>query len=143
MTENETITSEIRYTADVVALTPSGRILLIERAWPPFEGAWALPGGHLDDAEAPHVAGARELAEETGLHVNAGDLHQIGVWDQPGRDPRGRYTTFAYRVIVPDDTPVTAGDDARTARWWPLNALPEKLAFDHADIINAAVIPTP
>ncbi|MFH8894241.1 NUDIX domain-containing protein [Streptomyces sp. NPDC017949] len=143
MTENETHTPEtIRYTADVVALTPCGNVLLIERGWPPFEGAWALPGGHLDDGEAPHAAGARELAEETGLHMNVGDLHQIGVWDQPGRDPRGPYTTFAYVVVVPDGTPVTAGDDARTARWWPLNDLPE-LAFDHADIINAAVIPTP
>ncbi len=29
------------------------------------------------------------------------------------------------------------GDDARTARWWPLSALPH-LAFDHADILRAA-----
>ncbi|WP_331726579.1 NUDIX hydrolase [Streptomyces uncialis] len=143
MTENTTTSGTIHYTADVVVLTPGGNVLLIERGWPPFEGAWALPGGHLDDAEAPHTAGARELAEEAGVHVNVGDLHQIGVWDQPGRDPRGPYTTFAYMVIVPDGTPVTAGDDARTARWWPLNALPEQLAFDHADIINAAVTPTP
>ncbi|WP_329564362.1 NUDIX hydrolase (plasmid) [Streptomyces uncialis] len=143
MTENTTTSATIRYTADVVALTPGGNVLLIERGRPPFEGAWALPGGHLDDAEAPHTAGARELAEETGVHVNVGDLHQIGAWDQPGRDPRGRYITFAYMVTVPDGTPVTAGDDARNARWWPLNALPEQLAFDHADIINAAVTPTP
>ncbi|MFI6530254.1 NUDIX domain-containing protein [Streptomyces uncialis] len=143
MTENTTTSATIRYTADVVALTPGGKVLLIERGRPPFEGAWALPGGHLDDAEAPHTASARELAEETGVHVNVGDLHQIGVRDQPGRDPRGRYITFAYTVTVPDGTPVTAGDDARTARWWPLKVLPEQLAFDHADIINAAVTPTP
>ncbi|MBT1183923.1 NUDIX hydrolase [Streptomyces sp. CJ_13] len=144
MTENETNTSgTTRYTADVVAVTPSRHVLLIERGWPPFEGAWALPGGHVDAGEAPYVAAARELAEETGVHVPVGALHQIGVWDQLNRDPRGHYVTFAYMVIVPDGTPVTAGDDARTARWWPLTALPDQLAFDHADIINAAVIPTP
>lgn len=70
-----------------------------------------------------------------------GNLHQIGVWDQPDRDPRGRYVTFAYMAVVPDDTKATAGDDARAARWWPLSELPEQLAFDHADIISAAVTP--
>ncbi|MEV5605756.1 NUDIX hydrolase [Streptomyces sp. NPDC052299] len=126
----------IRYTADVVALTPSGDVLLIERDWPPYEGTWALPGGHVDPGETSRAAAARELEEETGLLMAADDLRQIGVWDSPGRDPRGRYVTVAYAAIVPD-TPVAAQDDARDARWWPLNNLPEQLAFDHADILRA------
>lgn len=127
----------IRYTADVVALTAGGDVLLIERDWPPYEGTWALPGGHVDPGETSRAAAARELEEETGLLVAAGDLRQIGVWDSPGRDPRGRYGTVAYAAIVPADTPVPARDDARDARWWPLNNLPEQLAFDHADILRA------
>jgi 8-oxo-dGTP diphosphatase len=129
----------VRYTADVVALTPDRRVLLIERDWPPFEGAWALPGGHLDEGETSWEAAARELAEETGLHVAASDLRAIGTWDQPGRDPRGRYSTDAYLALVPAGTRIAAGSDARTARWWPLDHLPHQLAFDHADILNTAV----
>jgi 8-oxo-dGTP diphosphatase len=132
----------IRYTADVVALTPGGKVLLIEREWPPHEGAWALPGGHVDPGETSLAAAARELAEETGVTVNADDLRQIGVWDAPDRDPRGRYITVAYVALVPTGTTITAGDDARTARWWPLDNLPKQLAFDHSAILSAAVAPT-
>ncbi|MFE4279736.1 NUDIX domain-containing protein [Streptomyces goshikiensis] len=141
MTETETFET-IRYTADVVVLTTDGTVLLIERDWPPYEGYWACAGGHVDVGETSREAAARELAEETGVHVAAGDLRQIGVFDQPGRDPRGRYVTVAYAVTVPADTPLIAGDDARTARWWPLKELPDRLAFDHADILNAATAPS-
>ncbi|MFJ9634748.1 NUDIX domain-containing protein [Streptomyces sp. NPDC101175] len=137
MTDTET-PETISYTADVVALTPDGKVLLIERDWPPYEGAWALPGGHVDIGEPSRVAAARELEEETGVRVAADDLRQIGVWDAPGRDPRGRFVTVAYAAVVPAATRITAGDDARTARWWPLADLPDHLAFDHADILSVA-----
>ncbi|MQY14994.1 Bifunctional NMN adenylyltransferase/Nudix hydrolase [Streptomyces sp. RB5] len=128
----------IRYTADVVTVTGDGRLLLIERGWDPFEGRWALPGGHVDPGETSRAAAARELEEETGVRVVPEELRQIGVWDQPGRDPRGRYVTVAYLAVVPADTAAVAGDDARTARWWSPEGLPP-LAFDHADIIAATL----
>jgi 8-oxo-dGTP diphosphatase len=126
----------IRLTADVVAVTGDGRVLLIERGWDPHKGAWALPGGHVDVGETSRTAAARELWEETGVRVPADELVQVGVWDEPGRDPRGRYVTVAYLAVVPDDTEIAAGDDASAARWWPSDELPP-LAFDHADIIAA------
>lgn len=126
-----------RYTADVVAVTPDGRVLLIERDWPPYQGEWALPGGHVDPGENSAEAAVRELAEETGVRVSIEQLRPAGRWDEPGRDPRGRYVTDVYLVVVPAGTPVAAGDDARTARWWRLDSLPT-LAFDHADILSKA-----
>lgn len=123
----------IRYTADVVAISDNN-VLLIERGWDPYKGHWALPGGHVDPGETSREAAARELAEETGVHITPNALLQAGIWDDPGRDPRGRYITVAYVALVPPDTSTKAGDDATAARWWPLDDLPP-LAFDHADIL--------
>jgi len=140
MTEVETIET-IRYTADVVVTTTDGYLLLIERGWDPFKGQWALPGGHVDVGETSRDAAARELAEEAGVYAAPEELDQIGTFDRPDRDPRGRYVTVAYHLTVISGTPVEAGDDATNAQWWPLNDLPP-LAFDHADIIAAALTET-
>ena len=130
----------IRYTADVVVTTTDGYVLLIERGWPPFKGRWALPGGHVDPGETSRAAAARELAEEAGVYAAPEELDQVGVFDQPDRDPRGRYVTVAYHLTVIPGTTVEAGDDATNAQWWPLSDLPP-LAFDHAEILGAAVEP--
>lgn len=127
----------IRYTADVVVTTTNDHVLLIERGWNPFKGQWALPGGHVDPGETSRAAAARELAEEAGVHAAPEELTQIGTFDKPDRDPRGRYVTVAYQLTVISGMPIQAGDDATNAQWWPLEALPP-LAFDHADIIAAA-----
>ncbi|MFE2943410.1 NUDIX domain-containing protein [Streptomyces sp. NPDC059255] len=128
-----TTDESIRYTADVVLLA-AGQVLLILRGWDPYEGCWALPGGHVDRGETSLEAAARELTEETGIGVGVADLRQVGAYDAPGRDPRGRYVTVAYTATLASPVPPAAGDDATAARWWPLDALPA-LAFDHAEIL--------
>lgn len=44
-------------------------------------GRWSLPGGHMDAGESVTEACAREVLEETGLHVQVGKL--IGVYSSP------------------------------------------------------------
>jgi 8-oxo-dGTP diphosphatase len=127
----------IRYTADVVVTTTDGYVLLVERGWDPYKGQWALPGGHVDPGETSRAAAARELAEEAGVHAAPDELDQVGVFDRPDRDPRGRYVSVAYRLTVLPGTIVEAGDDATRAEWWPLSDLPP-LAFDHEQIVAAA-----
>jgi 8-oxo-dGTP diphosphatase len=126
-------------TADCVVFTMvSGdlAVLLIRRAHPPFEGAWALPGGFVDENEPLVHAAARELREETGLVVGA--LEQIGAFGDPGRDPRGHMVSVAFFTFLLAATPrISAGDDAAEAAWYPLAKLP-RLAFDHARIIAEA-----
>lgn len=126
----------IRYTADVVCIR-AGAVLLIERGGPPHKGQLALPGGHVDPGETSRAAAARELLEETGVRVDADGLGLIGVYDAPERDPRGRYVTAAYLVVVPDTTTAHAADDAAAVRWMPLDYA-GTLAFDHGEIVAAA-----
>ncbi|MFE3206422.1 NUDIX domain-containing protein [Embleya sp. NPDC059237] len=133
-----TDTDETTYTADVVCVRDDDHVLLIERDWPPYKGCWALPGGYLDPGESSLLAAVRELGEETGVQLTTVDLREIGSWDEPGRDPRGVFVTTAYLALVSIDTAIEAGDDARAAAWFPLADLPD-LAFDHADIVAAAV----
>lgn len=110
-------------------------ILLIKRGrqGTPFYGYWALPGGFVDENEDLEVAARRELREET--HVEAGMMIQVGAYGKPGRDPRGHVISVAY-VTMMQMSQVTfrADDDAKEAKMWPMDALPD-LAFDHADII--------
>jgi len=130
--------SDRALTVDVAVLagTPAHSVLLVSRRNEPFAGAWALPGGFVDDGERVRDAAARELAEETA--VGAGELELFGVYDAPGRDPRGATVSIAYLMRTPAELDVRGGDDAREARWWPLAALPA-LAFDHAELIADAV----
>src|SRR5690606_7419628 len=81
-------------TTDCVVFDESGRVLLIRRKFPPFEGGFALPGGFVDVGETVEDACRRELKEETGLE--AGDLTLIGVYSDPTRDPRGHTCSVAF-----------------------------------------------
>ncbi len=124
-------------TVDVVALTSGAhpRVLLVERGHPPFVGSWALPGGFVEAGERIADAAPRELAEETGLRVDG--LELLGVYDTPGRDPRGWTVSIVYRVRLAGERSVSGADDASDARWFGLDELPE-LAFDHATILADA-----
>jgi 8-oxo-dGTP diphosphatase len=114
------------------------QVLLVQRAHPPFEGAWALPGGFIQLDESLEDAAARELEEETG--VQEAYLEQLYTYGEPSRDPRGRVITVAYYALLPKDAPIRqeGASDARQARLFPIDDLPV-LAFDHGEIIQYAI----
>jgi len=112
------------------------KILLIQRAHPPFEGRWAFPGGFVHVDETLDQAVLRELEEETGVsRIYLEQLYSFGGLD---RDPRERVVSVAYYALVKlSDHRIRAATDARAARWFPV-AHPPRLAFDHAEILKVA-----
>ncbi len=128
------------YTADVVLLSRNANltlsVLLVRRGGEPFKGAWALPGGFVEEGETSVEAAMRELKEETGIEItDPEDLGLIGIYDAPGRDPRGWNISAAYTASVEGTPSAKGGDDAAEAKWFDVDELPE-LAFDHEQIVS-------
>jgi 8-oxo-dGTP diphosphatase len=115
----------------IIELTdvPGRPIVLIERANPPF--GWAIPGGFVDVGEIVEHAAIREAKEEVSLDVRL--IALLGIYSDPRRDHRGHTVTAVY-VAEAAGLPVAA-DDAKNCQIFSLDALPEPLAFDHAQVL--------
>lgn len=79
------------------------------------------------------VACQRELVEETGIKLSG--LKQFRAFGGVNRDPRHRTISIIFYCFTEAEIQPTAGDDAASARWFPIDELPE-LAFDHRQILE-------
>lgn len=123
------------------------KLMLIKRAEKDAEGKpnmdggkWALPGGFINPDETAYEAAMRELEEETG--VTGVKMKHFGVYDKPGRDPRGWIISNAHYAIVPEHLlhMRKAGDDAAEVNLFDMNEVKKlPLAFDHEQIIDDAL----
>eukprot|EP00831_Metopus_contortus_P002784 TRINITY_DN11031_c0_g2_i4.p2 TRINITY_DN11031_c0_g2~~TRINITY_DN11031_c0_g2_i4.p2 ORF type:complete len:117 (-),score=34.60 TRINITY_DN11031_c0_g2_i4:45-395(-) len=85
--------------------------------------------------------GLRELDEECNLKGKNAEL--VTVAGEPGRDPRKHIVSFVYKVEVDADAKAKAGDDAATAKFYPLREILQKdtsFAFDHFQIIHNYIL---
>jgi ADP-ribose pyrophosphatase YjhB (NUDIX family) len=116
------------------------KILLIERAKFPFKGLAALPGGMIDPDEFLFTTALRESAEEAGLEPAelAPYFVRTRTFDEPYRDPRGRFISQTSLFELPSSTlELVAGDDAEKAWWEPIgNLTPSMFAFDHWNVVG-------
>jgi 8-oxo-dGTP diphosphatase len=76
-----------------IVIHDDGRVLAIQRS---DDGRWVPPGGILELSESPAEGVAREVFEETGLHVKVDEL--TGVYKNMQRG----IVTLAFRCHVID-----------------------------------------
>ena len=67
-----------RLVVTVFPVTDAGELVLLRRGIEPGLGRWAQPGGFLEVDETVHEAAIRETQEETGLHIEPGEI--IGLY---------------------------------------------------------------
>ena len=115
-------------TADIIIRYGGGIVLIERKNNPP---GWALPGGFVEIGESAEEAASREAKEETSLDVSL--TEQFHVYSRPGRDPRFHTATV---VFIGDGTGTLRGeDDAKQARVFREEDLPDSVAFDHREIL--------
>lgn len=120
-----------RVAVDAIVLH-AGKIVLVRRGKEPFRGRYALPGGFVERGERLEDAVEREVWEETGLQCEV--VRLLGVYGDPGRDPRGHTISVAY-VLQSYGGSLRAGTDAAATKLVSPGRVP-KLAFDHSAIIK-------
>jgi len=105
-------------------------IVMIERMNPPL--GWALPGGFVDYGETVEEAVKREIKEETNLDFS--DFKLLGVYSKPKRD--ARFHTVSTVFYGKGKGELKAASDAKNVKIYIVDSLPEKIAFDHRQIIK-------
>jgi 8-oxo-dGTP diphosphatase len=115
---------------DVIIELDQRGVVLIRRRNPPY--GWALPGGFVDYGETLEEAAVREAREETSLQVRL--VRQFHAYSAPDRDPRGHTVSVVFIASASGEP--RAADDAREVGVFPLQQLPQPLAFDHAQILD-------
>ncbi|MDD2672960.1 MAG: NUDIX hydrolase [Syntrophales bacterium] len=109
-----------------------GKMLLVKRATPPGAGLWAIPGGLVELGETMQAAAEREILEETGLKIRAGE--PVHVFDVIRKGERGaircHYVIVDLAAEYVDGEP-EAGDDVSGARWLSADELRELPVSPH------------
>ena len=108
-------------------------VLLWQRARDPFAGAWALPGGTLEQHESLEQSIRRHLAAKVDVQ-ELSHLEQLETRGDPKRNPLRWELATAYLGLVPSNADPAVPADTK---WHPVDKLPP-LAFDHQPIVLAA-----
>ena len=122
-------------------IVADGAVLIVKRKYDPLAGQWSLPGGAVELGETLEDCVAREMLEETGLHIEVGPV--IEVFDRITRDEEGRvryHFVLVDYLCWPVGGELMAGSDVADARFVaPAELEPYALTAKAAAVIARAL----
>ncbi|MBT3721402.1 NUDIX hydrolase [archaeon] len=118
-------------TCDVL-IVKNNKVLLIKRAGHPLKGYWAFPGGYLDWDETLEECARREVKEETGYDC---EVEFFTISSDPKRDDNRQNVTIFFTAELKEKIAVH-DNEVSEVKWFDVNKIPEKMAFDHPKILK-------
>lgn len=104
-------------------------VLLIQRRDVPV---WVLPGGGLEEGEAPEAGVIREVLEETGFSSEVS--RKVGEYTPLNR--MARFTHLFECSVISGKA--TLSDESRAVKFFPLDALPKLLPPPYGEWVQEA-----
>ena len=111
--------------AALAVVVEDGHVLLVRRRHKPDAGLWGYPGGKVEWGETVADAAVRELAEETGVTAEAGDVLTVIDVIRGGPPARHHFALAAVLCRRLSGEPAPA-DDVSEAAWHPLETVLER-----------------
>lgn len=100
-------------------------VLLVRRGKEPHLDRWSFPGGAIEPGETARAAAAREVLEETGVHVRVLDTVEVydSIHPAGGSGPGFHYCIAEFLAVPEGDRRPVAATDVSEARWIPFGDL--------------------
>jgi ADP-ribose pyrophosphatase YjhB (NUDIX family) len=111
--------------AVAVVLGDAHGVLLGRRCIDPGKGRWSFPAGYVNRGEALEEAAVREVLEEFQVTIRLTGL--VGVYSERGEP----VVLVVYAGEIEAGQPLPDGREVGEVRRFPLDALPDDLAFPH------------
>jgi len=111
-----------------VLMIKDGQVVMVKHVYEPY---WYIPGGAVERDETLDSAARREAQEETGATLN--DLELFGVYTHKERGKSDHIAVFLSHTF---DLTCVGDDEIENCRFFPLDALPEKVSQGTANRIQ-------